>query len=67
MYGEEILEELNDMRVLTIQHQKHLVLINLKIQGQMFKLKAIIDSGADVNMLHKDTMPTKYWRKPLIL
>ena len=56
-------EGLNSMKVLAIQHQKPLVTIHLKVQDRVFKLKSIIELGADVNMLHKDFIPTKYWRK----
>ena len=56
-------EGLNSMKVLAIQHKKPLVIIHLKIKDKVFKLKAIIDSRAYVNMLHKDFIPTKYWRK----
>ena len=51
------------MNVLAIEHQKPLVLIHLKIQDRIFKLKAMIDFGADVNMLYEDLIPAKYWRK----
>ena len=56
-------EGLNSMKVLVIQHLKPLVIIRLKIQDKDFKLNFIIDSGEVVNMLHKDFIPTKYWRK----
>ena len=59
------------MKVLAIQYKKPLVIIHLKIKDKVFKLKAIIDSRAYVNMLHKDFgnmlhkdfIPTKYRRK----
>ena len=51
------------MKVLAIEHHKPLVLIHLKIQDRVFKLKAMIDSSADVNMLYKDLILAKYWRK----
>ena len=55
------------MKVLAIEHKKPLVPIHLKIQDRIFKLKAMIDSGADVNMLYKDLISAKYWRKFLML
>jgi predicted site-specific integrase-resolvase len=40
-------------QILQVEHQKYHVLIDLKIQGIPFKLKTLIDTGSDLNMLHK--------------
>jgi hypothetical protein len=28
---------------------------------EIFKLIALIDTGSDINLLHKDKIPAKYW------
>lgn len=50
-----------EMKILAIEYQQHPVQINVCIQGQMFKLTALIDFGANVNILNKKVIPTKYW------
>jgi hypothetical protein len=57
------IEGINAMRIMAIQHQKYHVLIKIKIQDQVFKLKSLIDSGSDLNILHKDIIPSIYWNK----
>ena len=52
-----------EMRLLTIQYQHHHVLLNICIQGQMFSLKTLIDSGADINVLNEKIITSKYWIK----
>jgi len=39
-----------EMRILAIEYQQHHVQVNICIQGEMFSLTALIDSGADVNV-----------------
>jgi len=50
-------------QVLQISHQKYHVLINLQIQGMPFQLKTLIDTGSDLNLLHKNIIPVKFWQK----
>jgi hypothetical protein len=57
------IEGLNSMRIMAIQHQQYHVMINMNIQGQIFKLKASIDSGSYFNILNKDSIPSYYWLK----
>jgi hypothetical protein len=48
---------------LQIEHQKFHILIDLKIQGMPFRLKTLIDTWSDLNMLHKDIIPVSLWQK----
>jgi hypothetical protein len=48
---------------MAIQHQKYHVLIRLKIQDHVFKLKSLIDSRFYLNILHKYIIPSVYWNK----
>jgi hypothetical protein len=57
------IEGLNSMRIMAIQHQQYHVMIKLNIQGKFFKLKALIDSRSDFNILNKDSIPSCYWLK----
>jgi hypothetical protein len=50
-------------QILQVEHKKYHVLIELKIQGIPFKLKALIDTGSDLNMLHKDIILVSLWKK----
>jgi hypothetical protein len=56
-------EKGNQEQNLQIEHQKFHILIDLKIQGMPFKLKTLIDTGSDLNMLHKDIIPVSLWQK----
>jgi len=38
-------------------------LIELKIQDLHFKLKTLIDTGSDLNMLNKHVIPVSLWEK----
>jgi len=49
-----------EMRIMAIEYQQHHVKINLCIQGEMFSLTALLDSGADVNILNSNVIPAKY-------
>jgi len=57
------IEGISAISLMTIQHQKSHVMIKLKIKNQIFKLKALIDSGSDLNLLNKDVIPSIYWHK----
>ena len=46
-----------------IQYQQHHVMLDICINGEMFSLKTLIDSRADVNILNSKVIPTKYWVK----
>jgi hypothetical protein len=54
----------NKKQTLQIEHQKFHILIDLKIQGMPFRLKTLIDTGSDLNMLHKDIIPVSYGKRP---
>ena len=49
------------MGILSIEYQKHHVQINICIKGEVFPLTALIDLGADVNILSKKVIPSKFW------
>ena len=38
-------------------------MINMSIQGQIFKLKSLIDLGSDFSILNKYSIPSCYWLK----
>jgi hypothetical protein len=48
---------------LQVKHQKYHVLIELKIQDLHFRLKTLIDTGSDLNMLNKHVIPVSLWEK----
>jgi len=50
-----------DMRLFTITYQQHHVKVKIYIQGQVFYLNALLDSGADINILNIKNVPAKYW------
>ncbi len=50
-----------EMRILAVEYQQHHVLIDICIQNEIFSLTAVIDSGADVNILNTKVIPAKYW------
>ena len=52
-----------EMRILAIEYQQHHVLLKNCIKGQMFTLKTLIDSRADVNVFNTKVIPTKFWVK----
>ena len=52
-----------DMRVMTIQYQQHHVMLDICIQAEMFSLRTLIDTGANVNVLNSKLIPAKYWIK----
>jgi hypothetical protein len=49
------------MKVLPIKYQKYYIKIQLEINQEIFFLTALIDTGSDLNLLHKDLIPAKYW------
>jgi hypothetical protein len=49
------------MQVLPISYQKYYVQIQLEICREIFTLIALIDTRSDINLLHKDKIPAKYW------
>jgi len=49
------------MKILPIKFQKYHVQINLEINGEMFHLNALLDTGSDMNLLQKNLIPYKYW------
>eukprot|EP00253_Pinus_taeda_P016382 PITA_16382 len=49
-----------EIRLLTISYQQHHVRVHICIRGEMFKMIALLDSGADINILNIKTIPTKY-------
>ena len=50
-----------NMKIMTIQYQHHHVLLDINIQGEIFTLKTLIYSGADINVLNKNLILAKYW------
>ena len=48
------------MRILTIQHQKYHILTKIKMKGQSFKLKDLIDFGSNLNIVNKEIIPSIY-------
>jgi hypothetical protein len=49
------------MQVLPISYQKYYVKVQIEICYEVFTLTALIDTGSDINLLHKDKIPAKYW------
>jgi len=49
-----------DMRLFTITYQQHHVKVKICIQGQIFYMTALLDSGADINILNIRNVPAKY-------
>lgn len=49
------------MKIMPIKFQKYQVRIKLEINGEIFQLKALLDTGSDMNLVHKDLIPSKYW------
>jgi len=43
-----------------LQHQQYHVLIQLRIQDLNIKLKTLIDTGSDLNLLNKHVIPVAY-------
>lgn len=50
-----------DMRLFTITYQQHHVKVKICIQGQTFFMTALIDLGADINILNIKNVLAKYW------
>jgi hypothetical protein len=50
------------MQVLTVSYQKYYVQIQVEIMQELFSLTALIDTGSDINLLHKEKIPAKYWK-----
>lgn len=50
-----------DMRLFTITYQQHHVKVKICIQGQIFFMTALLDSGADINILNIRNIPAEYW------
>lgn len=49
------------MQVPPISYQKYYIKITLEICNENFYLTTLIDTGSDLNILHKDKIPAKYW------
>jgi hypothetical protein len=56
-----IYKGLDAMKILTIQYQKYHVEIIIEIEGEIFFLNALLDTGSDMNLLNQDLIPCKYW------
>jgi len=37
--------------------------MDLKIQGMPFRLKTLLDTGSDLNLLNKEIIPIQFWQK----
>lgn len=46
-----------------LKHQQYHILSSLRIQGLNFKLKTLLDTGSDLNLLNKHVIPVAYWEK----
>lgn len=46
-----------------LQHQPYHILIELRIQDLHFRLKTLIDTGSDLNLLNKNVIPVSLWDK----
>jgi hypothetical protein len=55
------LQGLDAMRILPVKFQKYHVQVNLEINSEIFCLNALLDTGSDMNLIHKDLIPSKYW------
>jgi hypothetical protein len=49
------------MQVLPISYQKYYVEVQVEICNEVFTLVTLIDTGSDINLLHKNKIPAKYW------
>jgi len=49
------------MQVLPISCQKYYIKVQIEICNEVFSLTALIDTGSDINLLHKEKIPAKYW------
>lgn len=56
-------EEEKKAKACKLQYQQFHVLIDLRIQDLNFRLKTLIDTGSDLNLLHKQVIPMAYWEK----
>jgi hypothetical protein len=56
----------NEDNILSVYHQKFHVLLNIKIQDKLFRLKTLLDTGSDLNLLNKDIIPVQFWHKTKI-
>lgn len=55
------LQGLSAMKILPIKFQKYQVKIKLEINSEIFCLNALLDTRLDMNLVHKDLIPHKYW------
>jgi hypothetical protein len=55
------LQGLSAMKILPIRFQKYQVKIKLEINSEIFCLNALLDTRSDMNLVHKDLIPHKYW------
>ncbi len=46
-----------DMRLFTITYQQHHVKVKIRIQDQIYFMTALLDSGADINILNIKNIP----------
>jgi hypothetical protein len=46
-----------------LKHQQYHVMVDLQIQDLNFRLKTLIDTGSDLNLLNKHVIPVAYWEK----
>lgn len=45
------------------KHQQYHILANIRIQDLNFRLKTLIDTGSDLNILNQHVIPVAYWEK----
>lgn len=55
------MQGMTGMKVLPVKYQKYYIRIQLAINQEVFTLTALIDTGSDLNILHKDLIPANYW------
>jgi hypothetical protein len=57
-----VIEE-HDQQILSIEHQKFHVLLDIMIKGKQFRLKTLLDTGYDLNLLNKEIILVQFWQK----
>jgi len=55
------MQGITTMRIMPIKFQKYQVRIKLEINGEIFKLNALLDTGSYMKLVHKELIPAKYW------
>lgn len=51
---------LSNMKIMAVQHQPYHGMLKFKIQGEVFILNTLLNMGANLNVLNKNSIPAKY-------